>query len=554
MTPEPTNPSDDAPLGEGFPDRGIGQTPPPSDSARSVATERPIASRPRSVPRNALWNIFATLCSLVSLFFLAPFLIARIGTEQYGFYLLMASVSGMMGTMELGLGEATLRYVAYYYGREDVAGINRVLGATSFVYLVMATLTAGAVLAAAPRIVTWFALGTLTPATAAYLLRITALAFWVRFLAGPYLAVPAGLLRYDILSQVLVIETVLRVGGAVAVVLWGGGLAGLIQLNIVLGLFLLLAGPCVARRLVPGIRLLASPSRRGLREVFGYGVFAFLSRMVGSIWQHADKLLLGVFLGTEAVVYFAVPQQIALRVLGLCGTAGGVLMPKFSSVRRRSELRRLWLLATRTLLYFSLAAFVPMTVLIREFLAMWVPPEIGDFAVQGGTVAMIIAASCIIRGAFPPYETLFRGLGKPQYYLAVITLSSLTILLADLILIPTYGLTGAGVAYCISPVWGLAAIAFCWKRLLKMPRWEPLLAAIGGPVLIASVLLGVFFVVKPRLGWQPSWLGLAVQGAAMGLVVLLALAGYEKLFAQGAGVFAYLRRKLAAAVLPSTCR
>ena len=40
-----------------------------------------------------------------------------------------------MGIMTLGLGEATLRYVAYHYGRKDLSGINRVVGATFSVYI-----------------------------------------------------------------------------------------------------------------------------------------------------------------------------------------------------------------------------------------------------------------------------------------------------------------------------------------------------------------------------------------------------------------------------------
>jgi len=40
------------------------------------------------------------------------------------------TISGMLGLANLGLGEATLRYVAHYAAQEDLTGINRVLRAT----------------------------------------------------------------------------------------------------------------------------------------------------------------------------------------------------------------------------------------------------------------------------------------------------------------------------------------------------------------------------------------------------------------------------------------
>ena len=51
--------------------------------------------------------------SMAALFFLTPFLVRHIGENGYGFYILLTTVSGFLGLMNLGLGEATLRITSY---------------------------------------------------------------------------------------------------------------------------------------------------------------------------------------------------------------------------------------------------------------------------------------------------------------------------------------------------------------------------------------------------------------------------------------------------------
>ena len=98
-------------------------------------------SQPRSILANASWNVFSTIWSMATIFFLAPFLIHRIGEIYYGLFILLASISGLLGIINLGLGEATLRFVSYYYSEKDYSGINRVFGATLAVYAIMGSLT-----------------------------------------------------------------------------------------------------------------------------------------------------------------------------------------------------------------------------------------------------------------------------------------------------------------------------------------------------------------------------------------------------------------------------
>jgi len=284
------------------------------------------------------------------------------------------------------------------------------------------------------------------------------------------------------------------------------GLEGLIYLNLLLSLFFLGAAVIVSKLLINGLTVLRLPNIEGIREIFSYGIFAFASQLVGMAWQYADRILLAIFVSAGAIAYFSVPQDLTLRLLTLIAAAPtAVLMPKFAGLTDKNEMRRLYLQSTSLFLCFTLVIFVPVAVFIRDFLSLWVSPE---FAKQSGLIALLFCASSIIRGAFLPYEALFRGIGRPQYYLIIITLTSLTVLGIGLLLIPKLGLLGAGYAICITPIYGIAAIAFTLIYLLKIRSLLLPIKLFVVPTVIGFICMSVALWLRSLHESSIGWFGM----------------------------------------------
>jgi len=478
----------------------------------------------KSLFTNAFWNISANLFSMLILFILAPFLITRLGESQYGMYILLVSVSSFLGIMNLGLGEATLRYVAFYFGREDLEGVRRVFQATLFVYAISGALSFLILFFGAPFLVNLFKLQLAEKNLANSLFKLTAIAFFVRFISGPIGAVSQGLLRYDIYSKINIIENILRIIGSILFILLGFGLSGLMILNIILSLFCLVTNMVLTKKLVPSISFLPVTSKSALKEVFGYGIFAFLSQIFGIIWQNADRMILGALIGTSAIAFFAVPQDLAFRALGLAAAGGAVLLPKFSSIHNQDELNKLFTRSTLIFLILTAIVFVPISVVIKDFLRLWVSPE---FASKCGFVGTILAVSCIIRGAFVPNESLFRGIGKPQYYLILVILTSSTIIISDLILIPRFGFAGAGYSFCISPIWGIIAVCISWRYILKNRELMGLVKFFLVPLILCVFSLAIAFFVRSVFPSEIGWLPLITVAFSTAILTGIIMGGYE---------------------------
>ncbi len=74
--------------------------------------------------KNAPANWAALAVYSVVGFFLAPFVLHRLGEEQYGLYYLVFSFLGYYSVLDLGMESSTEKYVASYYATGDEEGLN----------------------------------------------------------------------------------------------------------------------------------------------------------------------------------------------------------------------------------------------------------------------------------------------------------------------------------------------------------------------------------------------------------------------------------------------
>jgi O-antigen/teichoic acid export membrane protein len=116
----------------------------------------------------------------------------------------------------------------------------------------------------------------------------------------------------------------------------------------------------------------------------------------------------------------------------------------------------------------------------------------------------------MIRGAFVVYENFFKGIGKPKYNFYIIILSSLIIVLFNIILIPLFGLNGAGIAYLISPLAGVFTILVIWKKIFKDPLIE-VFKYYFAPLLISYLILLVGLWIKKIGNFEVTWISLLIQ-------------------------------------------
>ena len=486
-------------------------------------SEDKIENAPRRTPgamSNAGWNALSTLLSIVTSFVIAPVLIHRMGTDQYGLVLIVWSFTGVLGLMSFGFGEATLRFIAHYFGEGNLAGVNRVMGATLTLYAVICLVVCVGLFAAAPFVVTLFNVSPREHDLLSWLLRLSALVFSFRAISLTYGAVPMALQRYDISCKIGVIQSVVRTGAYIGLAVLGFGILHLIIWDVIIQAVTLMIQAVIARRLAPGIALLPSLSFKGLKEIAGFSVFSFLTYLFHMVQRESGKMILAAQLGPVPVAYLGTPDNVAQRIHMVVASGSETLMPRFSANRDPQVARDLFWHGTWASLVISLVLLLPFVLLLPDFLRLWIS---ADFARESALLGQVVALSYITQGAYAPAATFFRGTGKPWLVTVVIFFAGVVTLAASLVLIPRYGAIGVGYAYLLGSVPALFGTLHGWYHLYGRAPLRGLARLTALPLMMALIGIASAYALRTCFG-ELNWFTLFLLGGLfagwMGALIL----------------------------------
>src|SRR6266571_4016345 len=231
----------------------------------------------RPSARNALWNACDYIVLPAFLLLLTPFFVVRLGTQQFGIWVLASALAGLTGVFGFGLGEATIKYVSAYRSRQDWAGVARVVGATLTVYGALGLLTAILVVVCAPFLATRvFRINATDIPQAIQALRLAGLCFGVRAIQYVTLSAVQGCERYDLSARVSIVTKAVTMLGSMCIVLLHGGVSEILWMTACVTIFSAVTLGHNLRQLIPGLQFRPVFDREALREVFGFGMYTWL--------------------------------------------------------------------------------------------------------------------------------------------------------------------------------------------------------------------------------------------------------------------------------------
>ena len=270
-----------------------------------------------------------------------PYNVRHLGADDYGLWMLTASVTTYFSVLELGYGGAVVKYVAEFRARRDARGLNEILSTMFFVFSAIGALVYAIAVIVAFLLPYIFNLAPGQAETGRIVLLIIAVNVALHFVFSVYGGVINGFERYYINNVVGTTFNVLAAAVNV-LVLWLGLRAGRTRgrddrrpAGSVLDL-----PPQCAR----GLPRAAHPPRAyfnrvRLRELTGFSVYLAVIDWSAKLTFMTDTFILGVFLNTTVVGIYAVAQRLADALLRMSQSTPHLPLPGHRALRRRGQHR-----------------------------------------------------------------------------------------------------------------------------------------------------------------------------------------------------------------------
>jgi len=469
---------------------------------------------------------------------LVPFMIGRLGKEDYGIFQLVRSFIGYLPMLTLSVGPAVSRYVTHAVGRDDRDAVSRYMSNGLAAMLAMSAIVMIAAGVLAFFLPSLFDLGR-DARPAQSLLVMLAGTIALGFVSAMF---TAPLYARERLAETNVIQAlgdILRSLGIVALFMLMGGTLERIGVATLAGaMFAAVLSVVSAWWVFPWLRIsLRGINRQAMRDLLSFSAFSSIAALVWALYYNTHNLLIKWIYGPAGaalITVYSVASCWDPWIRSAVAPLVRIIMPRMtllSAQQRAEDMRRLTLTGIRYATTLVAPVCVLVSVFARPVLQLWVGRQLDPEDVEtAARVIPIFLVPLIFAIGTSPSQAVFVAEAK----LAVPTLAALVGAIANVaisVLLCKYAGWGlAGLAFGTGGTLMVLAIVFVpWylRRLSGLPYGEFFGHAVGPPALLAAALAGACaaanHVLSPRgvlqLGVTCAAAALAYGVAAFALIL-----------------------------------
>jgi len=479
-------------------------------------------TRRPSLKINALSNWGGLGVNILIGFLLTPAILNHLGEKRFGIWMLVSSIVGYFGLLQLGVGTAVLRYVPLYQAQQDKEKVSAIVStgmaffsAVGFLIFILTFVFGG-------QIAAYFKGGE----DLKLLIQLVGLA---SALECPSLIFDAAIRGYEnfVLVNLLGIFTsIVRGAGIATCIFMDYGLKAMgWTLVIVSFVSLLTKGLAFKYRCRDAKLSLRKADLLMLKSLLFYGSMIMVGGAGGLLRTQSSKLVVGKMISLEAVGILGVFVLLMRYYQSLIWALTKVLMPRFSYLSGRDadeQMTTLFFRSTRYATIISGCFALLLWITGPAFLRLWTK----NTNISNSIAPLIILTTgMLVSLSHRTGVELLYGLGKQKQEAVFSLLEGIFVLIFSLLLSRKIGLSGAaiGMALPLLVVRGLIQPLYVCA-LLKVGFWQYYRKCILKPWTVTALLVTTSYLLGiSHIAY--NWLTLfVVSGLIAAVYYLLTLA------------------------------
>jgi O-antigen/teichoic acid export membrane protein len=452
----------------------------------------------------------------VAALLLIPITVHALGSARFGLLALAWVVTEGSGMFDMGLGRATVRFVADAVAQKSDK--LRQIVSVSVLSQGLAGIVGGITLFALARVLATrvFSIPAELVGEAEAMFQVLAVHIPLVLTMNALRAVLEGAQRFDMVAGI-------RIPGAIASLLipaiaasMGATLGVILWILLASRVAVTLATLALVNRGLAGFHWEAPREWSRLRELLRYSGWVALSTFLGPALANFDRFAVGAIRGVASLGFYTGASETATRFLLIPVTAFAALLPALAAddaLGERQRALRVVTAARRQLAAVSLPMCLIMLALAPQLLGAWLGP---GFAAEAGTALRVLAVGVFASGLAHLPLALLYGCGRPDLP-AKLNLAQVAVHLPlTVLLVRLWGINGAALAWTIRASQDLVLYEWARVRALGHIGLSATERMAARNLMWLMVLLGAA-VVGAALVWQrsvPIAAGLVLTGLA----------------------------------------
>ncbi|MCA9455869.1 MAG: oligosaccharide flippase family protein [Nitrospiraceae bacterium] len=393
--------------------------------------------------RNVLANWGGYIFAVGVNFVLSPFIVHSLGDESYGIWVLLGSIVGYLGLLDLGVRGAVTRYIAKFHAQESHLEATRVASSALVVFVLVgfvAIAVAGVLAIVIDRV---FQIPPELVAVARVVLILGGVNMAISMISGVYGGVVAGLQRFDIANLFEIAIGVVRVILVVLALKTGYGLIALALIQLGVSGLRGFASFVLSRRLYPQLRVCFKECHRShVTMIFSFSVSVLLLQASGTIILFTDSIVIGSFLPLSMVTLFAIASNLTEYARAPVSGISQTLTPSASALEAENEgdeLERILLVSARIATLIVLPIVVTFIFRGEAFIGLWMGEE---YAKPSGEILWILSLALWFAIGYQVVVATMMGISKHAGLVPAFIIEAVCNIGLSLYWLQSYGIVG----------------------------------------------------------------------------------------------------------------
>lgn len=289
--------------------------------------------------RNSVWNVADVILLPLLMLIVTPYFIYRLGAEQYGIWMLVNSIMVSIGIINLGIGDASIKFVSKYKSLNSKQDIRRITNAGFLltIILLLAVFIIGLLIAFIMHLYNPFNIDADLIHMTVITIILGSTLFGLKQTEQFNLSIFRGFERYDTSSIISMISKFLLLSAQFIIVFLGYSLIEIFIWSVITLFIIVLGELLFIKSHFSYIPLIPRINRKTLKEIFSFSTWSWIQSVLSILVGQADKFVVITLAGPAFLAYYSLASTIGSQIHSLFTAAVSWVFPKISSKTERKE-------------------------------------------------------------------------------------------------------------------------------------------------------------------------------------------------------------------------
>lgn len=430
--------------------------------------------------------------SLIQIFY-TPLYMKYLGTTDFGINSLVQSIMGYMGMLNLGLGNAMLRYTikSRQEGKiEEEKSLNGMFLIIFTILMIFSIIIGVYIYKKIPNFFNNnFTVDELSKTKKVFLLMMLNMA----------ISFPISVFTTNVISRekflyqkgLNLIKTIITPVIGVILMLNGYGLIAVTTSVVILGIVVSIFDVVYANKLGMKIKF-NNFNFKILKDIFHYSFYIFLNIIIDRVYWGTDRVIIGRYIGATAVAIYSIASIFNQLYMSFSTAVSGVLFPKINKLvveEKNEEISNIFIKVGK-LQYIILGLISSGFILFgKEFIYLW----LGEKYLEAYKIALWIMIPLTVPLIQNTGIAIMQAKNMHQFRSIVYFFIAIGNIIGSIILVKRYGAIGCAIATGTSFMIGnilIINIYYYRKLNLNIPLFWKTILKFSIPIFI-DMIIGV---------------------------------------------------------------